>query len=70
MNASTRLRKFPFWSWVWFILGVLYFVLPLFAMLDFSLRMERDVIGFKAYQWPLPTKNFCKPLDIPFSWQR
>lgn len=42
-------RHFPFWSWVWFILGALYFVLPLYATLDFSLRMERDKIGFKAY---------------------
>jgi len=43
-------RRLPFWSWVWFVLGVLYFVLPLYATLDFSLRMERGVVGFKAYE--------------------
>lgn len=48
MNA--RIRRFPFWSWVWFILGVLYFVLPLYATLDFSLSMERDKISLKAYE--------------------
>ena len=46
---STESRKIPLWSWVWFILGGLYFILPLYATLDFSLRMERDKIGFKAY---------------------
>jgi putative spermidine/putrescine transport system permease protein len=30
-------------------LGALYFLLPLYATLDFSLRMERDKIGLKAY---------------------
>jgi putative spermidine/putrescine transport system permease protein len=49
MKATAWARKLPFWSWVWFILGVLYFVLPLYATLDFSLRMKRDVIGFQAY---------------------
>ncbi len=43
-------RETPFWSWVWFILGGLYFILPLYATLDFSLRMERDKIGIKAYE--------------------
>ena len=42
-------RQIPFWSWLWFILGGLYFILPLYATLDYSLRMERDKIGFKAY---------------------
>lgn len=37
------------WSWIWFIIGALYFVMPLYATLDFSMHMERDKIGFKAY---------------------
>ncbi len=48
-RALARIRQIPFWSWLWFILGALYFILPLYATLNFSLRMERDVIGFKAY---------------------
>jgi len=60
MNLSSRLRKFPFWSWVWFVLGVLYFVLPLYATLDFSLRMERDKIGFKAYEVAFADKAFIE----------
>ncbi|MBV6395054.1 MAG: hypothetical protein HFACDABA_00625 [Anaerolineales bacterium] len=50
MSVASRIRKFPFWSWLWFILGALYFILPLYATLDFSLRMERGAIGFKAYR--------------------
>jgi putative spermidine/putrescine transport system permease protein len=49
-------RAFPLWSWLWFILGALYFILPLYATLDFSLRMERDTIGLKAY-----TEAFADP---------
>jgi len=58
MKLATRVRKFPFWSWVWFILGVLYFVLPLLATFEFSLTMERDMIGFKAYQKAFADKDF------------
>jgi len=43
------LSRFPIWSWVWFILGALYFILPLYADLDFSLRMKRGVISLQAY---------------------
>jgi putative spermidine/putrescine transport system permease protein len=49
-ERKKSLRDIPFWSWLWFILGGLYFILPLYATLDFSLRMERGKIGFKAYE--------------------
>jgi len=67
MNVSTQsanprklLREIPFWSWVWYLLGVLYFILPLYATLDFSLRMERDKIGFKAYASAFADPGFLK----------
>ena len=50
MKIAASLRKIPIWSLVWFILGALYFILPLLATFEFSLGMERDVIGFKAYE--------------------
>ena len=43
-------RKIPVWSWFWFIIGALYFVLPLYATLEFSLHMQRDTISLLAYQ--------------------
>lgn len=50
MSFWARFRRVPFWSWFWFLVGAIYFILPLYATLDFSLRMERGVIGFKAYE--------------------
>lgn len=43
------LKSGTFWSWVWVVLGILYFFLPLYGTLDFSLRAQRDVLGFSAY---------------------
>lgn len=60
MSVLARVRKIPFWSWVWFILGVLYFVLPLYATLDFSLRMQRDVLSFRAYEKAFGDPQFIK----------
>jgi putative spermidine/putrescine transport system permease protein len=60
MNITARLRKIPFWSSVWFILGLLYFVMPLLATFEFSLGMERDVIGFKAYESAFADQEFLE----------
>lgn len=49
MTFMTRLRKFPFWSWLWFIAGALYFVLPLLATLEFSLSWDPQN-PLKAYE--------------------
>jgi putative spermidine/putrescine transport system permease protein len=38
-----------FWSWLWTILGVLYFFLPLLATFMFSLRATKGILSFKAY---------------------
>jgi len=48
------------WSWIWFVLGALYFVMPLYATLDFSLRMERDTIGLKAYEVAFSDAKFVE----------
>ena len=60
MTWLSKIRKVPFWSWFWFVLGVLYFVLPLYATLDFSLRMERDTLSLKAYQSAFSDPQFLK----------
>ena len=60
MKLFPRIRQVPFWSWIWFILGTLYFILPLYATLNFSLRMERDVIGFRAYVRAFEDPNFLE----------
>jgi len=64
MNLAARLRKFPLWSSIWFLIGVLYFFMPLYATLDFSLRAERDVIGFKAYVDALSNPRFLETFGL------
>jgi putative spermidine/putrescine transport system permease protein len=53
----SRLRRFPFWSWLWFVLGALYFLLPLLATFEFSLSWD-PAIPFKAYQRAFEDKDF------------
>jgi putative spermidine/putrescine transport system permease protein len=48
-NLSYSLRHFPFWSWLWYVIGALYFILPLYATFEFSLQMKRGVISLQAY---------------------
>src|SRR6266496_1668313 len=43
------MKRTRFWSWLWVILGLLYFFVPLYATLDFSLRAEKDKLGLAAY---------------------
>jgi putative spermidine/putrescine transport system permease protein len=57
MSFMSRLRRFPFWSWIWFILGALYFILPLLATFEFSLSWD-PAIPFKAYQRAFEDKDF------------
>lgn len=49
MSFLARLRRFPIWGWFWFILGALYFILPLYATLAFSLSWD-PADPFKAYE--------------------
>ncbi|MEA5078184.1 MAG: ABC transporter permease [Anaerolineaceae bacterium] len=58
MNRSKK--KIPVWSWIWFIIGALYFVLPLLATLDFSLRMERGTLSVLAYQKAFSDPDFLE----------
>lgn len=37
------------WSWIIFSLGALYFIVPLYATFDFSLKIRRNAITFDAY---------------------
>ncbi len=50
----------PVWSWIWFVLGALYFILPLYATLDFSLRMQRGVISLEAYKVAFADPEFTQ----------
>src|SRR5581483_6877220 len=43
-------RRVNLWAWLWIVLGVLYFFVPLIATLNFSLRAKRGVLSLTAYQ--------------------
>jgi putative spermidine/putrescine transport system permease protein len=43
-------KPFPLWKWFWLTLGTLYFTLPLLSTLIFSLKKQRDVLSFAAYE--------------------
>lgn len=46
------------WAWFWFILGALYFILPLVGTFEFSLRARRGVLSFDAYNSVFSDKEF------------
>lgn len=45
--AGWRVNRW--WSWFFFVLGLLFFILPLFSMAEFSLSMRRGVYSFDSY---------------------
>lgn len=49
-----------FWSWFWLALGCLYFFIPLLATFLFSLRRQKDVLSFLAYENVFRDPNFIK----------
>lgn len=54
------MRVGRFWSWLWILLGVLYFFLPLYATFQFSLKAQRDVLSLTAYQNVLNDPKFAE----------
>ncbi|HVZ01354.1 MAG TPA: ABC transporter permease subunit [Dongiaceae bacterium] len=45
-------------AWIAFILGALYFIVPLIGTFEFSLRLKRDEYSFEAYRVVLTDPNF------------
>jgi putative spermidine/putrescine transport system permease protein len=43
-------KRFNFFAIFWGAAALLYFFVPLYGTFDFSLRMERGVLGFRAYE--------------------
>lgn len=47
-----------FWAWAALIAGIVYFILPLVGMTEFSLKMRRGVYSFDAYARVLADPRF------------
>ena len=58
------MKRFPFWSWLWFVMGALYFLLPLYGTLDFSLRAERGTLSLLAYERALSDPQFIRSFSF------
>jgi putative spermidine/putrescine transport system permease protein len=51
-------KRSRFWAWVILVFTALYFLVPLGATFYWSLRAEKDVLGFEAYRRLFADPNF------------
>jgi hypothetical protein len=47
--VAAQMKRNTFWSWLWIVIGILYFVVPLVATFEFSLRAKKGTLSFLAY---------------------
>jgi putative spermidine/putrescine transport system permease protein len=52
------MKKLKLWAWFWIVLAGIYFFVPLFGTLDFSLREKRGILSLLAYQNVLNDPRF------------
>jgi putative spermidine/putrescine transport system permease protein len=50
MDKSLNSKRVTGWALLWTIAALLYFFVPIYGTLDFSLRMKRGEISLMAYQ--------------------
>jgi putative spermidine/putrescine transport system permease protein len=62
------MKKFPIWSWFWFIIGLLYFFTPLVSTVEFSLRMIKDKYTFEAYRVAFRDPEFYSSFGSSLLW--
>src|SRR6266545_3927317 len=60
------MRKASLWAWLWLLLGTLYFFVPLFATLQFSLKAKKDQLSLTAYQNVLQSPAFFQSFGFSF----
>ncbi|MDO9301709.1 MAG: ABC transporter permease, partial [Anaerolineales bacterium] len=53
-----KIPRFNFWGLFWGMLALLYFFVPMYGTLDFSLRMQKGLISLRAYQIVLADQQF------------
>ena len=55
-----RKRKINLWGWVWILMGVSYFFIPMIGTFAFSLRAKKGVLSLLAYQRVLEDPQFVR----------
>lgn len=66
MNQSQK--KSSTFAWIIFIIGMIYFFLPLYATFDFSLRAVKDHLSFEAYKAIFADPEFYKNFGYSLLW--
>ena len=61
-------RKFNIWAWIIFILGMLYFFIPLISTFEFSLRAIRGRYTFEAYRLAFSDPEFFINFGYSLLW--
>lgn len=61
------MRGSKLWGWLWTALGMIYFFLPLYATIDFSLRAKKGQLTLLAYQRVLADPQFRATLLFSLS---
>ena len=54
------MKRFPLWSWLWVLIGCVYFLAPLAGTLVFALQKERGVLGLAAFRSALGDPYFAR----------
>jgi putative spermidine/putrescine transport system permease protein len=62
------MKRFPFWSWLVFLLGLTYFFLPLISTLEFSLRMIKGRYTLEAYRQAFADPRFYQSFGYSMLW--
>lgn len=61
-------RRINIWAWVIFLIGMLYFFVPLFATFEFSMRMVKDTYSFEAYRVAFQDPRFYTNFGYSVLW--
>jgi putative spermidine/putrescine transport system permease protein len=52
-------KRMSFWSWLWILIGAIYFLAPLYATAEFSLRAQKGTLSLLAYQNVISDPKFA-----------
>jgi putative spermidine/putrescine transport system permease protein len=62
------MRRVNIFAWFIFILGIIYFFLPLFATLEFSLRMKKGIYSLEAFRVAFQDPKFYLNFGYSLMW--
>jgi putative spermidine/putrescine transport system permease protein len=62
------MKKRSVWAWIIFLIGMIYFFLPLFSLFLFSLRMLKGRLSFAAYRVAFSDPEFYANFGASLGW--